>query len=61
MEKMVKTLWNRKHRGGDTTVRKNILAKKYNLLLTMTETEMATTAGLYKVWDCGLLKYVYKK
>ena len=38
--------------------RKNILAKKYNLPLTMTETEMATTAGLYKVWDCGLLKYV---
>ena len=38
--------------------RKNILAKKYNLPLTMTETEMATTAGLYRVWDCGLLKYV---
>ena len=40
--------------------RKQILHKKYGFPLTMTETEMATKLGYYKIWNCGLLKYVYK-
>ena len=39
--------------------RKNILHKKYGLPLTMTETEMCNEIKAYKVWDCGLLKYIY--
>lgn len=40
--------------------RKMILNKKYNLPLTMTETEMAEKIGAKKIWDCGLLKYIWK-
>ena len=39
--------------------RKQILHKKYGLPLTMTENEMAKKLGFYKIWDCGLLKYVF--
>lgn len=41
--------------------RKQILAKKYNLPLTMTENEMAKQIGLYKIWNCGLIKYIIRK
>lgn len=41
--------------------RKKILSKKYNLPLTMTETQMADKIGAKKIWDCGLFKYVWKK
>jgi len=41
--------------------RKNTLSKKYELPLTMTENEMCKQLGFYKVWDCGLFKYVWKK
>lgn len=40
--------------------RKQTLHKKYGFPLTMTETEMATKLGYYKIWNCGLLKYIYK-
>ena len=40
--------------------RKNILHKKYNLPLTMTETQMANSLGYYKIWDCGLYKYIWE-
>ena len=39
--------------------RKQRLSKLYNL--SMTETEMCNKIGVYKIWDCGLLKYVWKK
>lgn len=39
--------------------RKQILAKKYGLPLTMTEREMTEKLGYDKIWDCGLIKYVY--
>lgn len=42
-------------------MRKTILHKKYNLPLSMTEKEMCDSLGLYKIWDCGLHKYVWKK
>lgn len=41
--------------------RKKILSKKYGLPMTMTETEMTESLGAKKIWDCGLLKYIWKK
>ena len=41
--------------------RKQILHKKYNLPLTMTENEMCNQIKAHKIWDCGLFKYVWKK
>lgn len=41
--------------------RKNIIHKKYGLPLEMTESKMAEAIGAYKIWDCGLYKYVWKK
>ena len=40
--------------------RKQNIAKKYNLPLTMTEKEMVEQLGYYKIWDCGLYKYIWK-
>lgn len=41
--------------------RKKTLNKKYGLPLTMTESKMAKELGYYKIWDCGLYRYVWKK
>ena len=43
--------------------RKQILLKKYPDLLNenMTEKEMTQKLGYDRIWDCGLIKYVYKK
>lgn len=41
--------------------RKNILLRKYpQLTPEMTEHEMTTALGYRRIWDCGLIKYVYK-
>ena len=40
--------------------RKQILHKKYGLPLTMTESQMVKELGYTRIWDCGLIKYVYK-
>ena len=40
--------------------RKQKLSKKYNLPLSMTEKEMCNSLGFYRIWDCGLYKYVWK-
>ena len=40
--------------------RKQLLHKKYNLPLTMTENEMTKELGYYKIWDCGLIKYIWR-
>ena len=40
--------------------RKQHLHKQYGLPLTMTEREMTTTLGYTRIWDCGLIKYIYK-
>ena len=40
--------------------RKQILHKKYNFPLSMTEKEMVEKMKIYKIWDCGLFKYVWK-
>lgn len=39
--------------------RKKILNKKYNLPLSMTESQMTKYLGYSKIWDCGLFKYEY--
>jgi hypothetical protein len=41
--------------------RKQILHRKYGLPLSMTEREMSEALGYDKVWNCGLIKYVWKK
>lgn len=41
--------------------RKQIIHKKYGFPLTMTESEMAKELKLKKIWDCGLIKYVWKR
>lgn len=47
----------RKHKFG---FRKQILHKKYGVPLEWTEKEMCDTLGFYRIWDCGLIKYVWK-
>jgi len=39
--------------------RKQALNKKHGLPMTMTETEMTQELGIPRIWDCGLVKYVY--
>ena len=41
--------------------RKQILHKKYDLPLTMTETEMTEKLDFLKIYDCGLIKYIWNK
>ena len=41
--------------------RKDRLNKKYNFSQNMTENEIIKELGYSKIWDCGLIKYVYKK
>ena len=43
--------------------RKKILLKKHPEELTpeMTETEMVKKLGYDRIWDCGLIKYIWKK
>lgn len=45
----------RKHKFG---FRKQILSKKYGVPLEWTEREMCDALGFYRIWDCGLFKYV---
>lgn len=47
----------RQHKFG---FRKDKLHKKYDLPLTMTESEMTEQLGYTKIWDCGLIKYVWE-
>lgn len=43
--------------------RKSKLIKKYPKIVSpnMTETEMAKALGYDRIWDCGLIKYVWKR
>lgn len=41
--------------------RKQILHKKFNLPLELTESEMADKLDAWKIYDCGLVKYVWKR
>jgi len=46
----------RRHKFG---FRKKILSRKYGFPLTMTESEMVSQLGYYKIWNCGLIAYVF--
>jgi len=48
----------RQHKFG---FRKQKLNKIYGLPLTMTETEMTEKLGYKKIYDCGLIRYVWKQ
>lgn len=39
--------------------RKQTLHKKYGLPMEMTEKDMVDYLGFYRIWDCGLIKYVW--
>lgn len=41
--------------------RKQVLHKKYGFPMTMTEREMTESLGYNRVYDCGLIKYVWRK
>ena len=41
--------------------RKETLNKRYGLPLTMTEIEMARELGYDRIYDCGLIKYIWRK
>ena len=41
--------------------RKQTLHRRHGLPLSMTETEMARSLGYDRIWDCGLIRYVYRK
>lgn len=43
------------------TFSKANLIKKYGFPSTMTEKEMAKALGYDRIWDCGLIKYTWKK
>lgn len=53
---------NRYKRFHKFNFRKDKLVKKYSQLNPrMTETEMVKELGYDRIWDCGLIKYVYKE
>lgn len=41
--------------------RKGRLSKRYGFPMSMTETEMARELGYDRIWDCGLIRFVWKK
>ena len=41
--------------------RKKNIIKKYGLEENLTESEMAEKINAKKIWDCGLIKYVWRK
>jgi len=41
--------------------RKQKLHKKYGLPLTMTEEEMCKKLNFYRIYDCGLIKYIWNR
>lgn len=40
--------------------RKKILSKRHGFPLTMTEREMTEKLGLHRIYDCGLIRYIYR-
>ena len=42
-------------------MRKQTLSKKYDLPMEMTENEMVEELGYTKIWNCGLIKYSWRK
>jgi hypothetical protein len=40
--------------------RKATLHKKYGLNMSLTESQMVKQLGINRIYDCGLLKYIYR-
>ena len=53
--------YNPTHRIHKFNFRKQLLNKKYNLSLDLSETEMVKELGYVKIWNCGLFKFIWKK
>ena len=51
---------NRLERIHKFNFRKQILHKKYGFPLSMTELEMTKKLGIFRIYDCGIVKYVWK-
>lgn len=41
-------------------MRKKLMEKRYGVDHNLTERELTENLGYYKIWDCGMLKYVWK-
>ena len=41
--------------------RKKLLVKRYETDEKLTESELTEKLGYFKIWDCGLLRYVWEK
>lgn len=41
--------------------RKKIISERYNIPNNLTESEMAKIIGVSKIYDCGLIRYIWKK
>ncbi len=52
---------NNKGRIHKFNLRKKTLHNKYDFPIDMTEKKMVEKLGLYKIWDCGLYRYIWKK
>lgn len=52
---------NCEERINKTTLRKKTLHNEHNLPINMTEKNVAKEIGMIKIWDCGRLKYEWKK
>ena len=40
--------------------RKELLSKRYGFDMSLTEKEMAEQLKCYRIWDCGLARYIYR-
>ena len=41
--------------------RKKLMEKRYGTNSKLTETELTESLGYYKIWDCGILRYVWER
>lgn len=41
--------------------RKKLMEKRYGTNSELTETKITESLGYYKIWDCGILKYVWER
>ena len=41
--------------------RKKLMEKRYGIDSKLTETKLTESLGYYKIWDCGILRYVWER
>jgi hypothetical protein len=52
---------NGKERVHKFNFRKDRIAKKYGLDRNLTERELTEQIGVHRIYDCGLIRYIYRK